>query len=79
MGGGVDMVLFSLLFSAGRIALMINQIDGASVDVHIIEGNLYSRDQKTAFTFIIARGSLRRGSKPAKFARWDRKVFSITG
>ncbi len=71
--------LFSLFFSAGWIALTTNQIDSASVDVQIIEGNLYSRDRKKAFTFRIARGLLRRGSKPAKFARWDRKVFSITG
>jgi hypothetical protein len=58
---------------------VISKIDGASADVHIIEGGSYSRDQKKAFTFRITRGSLRRGSKPAKFARWDLKVFSITG
>ena len=71
--------LFSLFFSAGRIALMTNQIDGASIDVHIIEGNLYSRDQKKAFTIRVARISLTRGSKPAKTARGDRGVFNITG
>jgi len=29
---------------------VISMIDGASVVVHIIEGDLYSRDQKKAFT-----------------------------
>jgi hypothetical protein len=66
----------SLFFSVGRIIVMANQIDGVmstidgtSVDVHIIEGDLYRWDQQKVFTFRIARISLRRGSKPAKIAR----------
>jgi hypothetical protein len=36
-------------------------------------------DIKKCSQFKITRGSQRRGSKPAKFARWDRKVFSKRG
>ncbi len=50
-----------------------------SIVVHNDEGEKYSRDQKNAFKFGAMGWSYKRGSKPAKFAPGDWKVFSITG
>ena len=46
------------------------------IAVHIREGEIYSRDQKKLFRVRIVRGSVKRGLKPAKSAREDRRVFS---
>ena len=41
-------------------------INGVSIDVHIIEVDLYSGDQKKAFTFRIAGGITMEGVKTSK-------------